>query len=495
MTRRPTREQVRRVEAILQRFDVKALEAFLAEPGARDTLAACDAVARTIRHRTSPEDEPPARDRLVFLQRLLVAAPDINRPSDDPSAHFATAFGTVVEGTGWMPEDAQRKLVEQLLPRADPNVPSGHYRNGQGISALDIAARLFAHRPKLLRLLAGKATRDGWLNALTLVLEGADKSPGAWEHVLGFLTGDAGGTDRTGLSPLHVASVFCEPEVVRAILVATPAPTIGTTGRGVVLVSEAWPPAGGVVPGVPYEPGLTAIELLDRVLDFAIATFAQHERKLSLERRKESQAAIDRRRAGRELLVGAGLVGRPVAPRIVPAWKRDIDKLFLDLADLADVDTPSLAADLDRVHLGDSGPWGYFAAAVEALEDFFANDAVLAWLAEGSLFRRLVTGDTFSGSDQRMLATELDPDDEHPIFRQLPIEEYPKEARAGLRQGNFIAADSDTDEVVFLWAGRVRPDGSRSSKVCRADLDTFEVLAPSVEAFLRAELDRALATM
>ena len=114
MAQRPTRAQVRRIEAILQRFDVAALEAFLNERGAREALSACDAVARTVRHRTSPEDVPPERERLVFLQRLLLVTPDINRPSDEPDAHFDTAFGAIVGG-GWMSEDAQLKLVAQLL--------------------------------------------------------------------------------------------------------------------------------------------------------------------------------------------------------------------------------------------------------------------------------------------------------------------------------------------------------------------------------------------
>lgn len=154
------------------------------------------------------------------------------------------------------------------------------------------------------------------------------------------------------------------------------------------------------------------------MLDFAIATFAQHERKLSLERRKESQAAIDRRRAGRELLVAAGLVGRPVAPRFAPAWKRDIDKLFLDIADLALTSTPrAWPPTSTRIPPRRQRAMGLLRRGGRDPRDFFANDAVLGWLAEGSLFRRLVTGDTFAGSDQRMLATELDPDDEHPILR------------------------------------------------------------------------------
>ncbi|APR78204.1 Hypothetical protein A7982_03551 [Minicystis rosea] len=41
-------------------------------------------------------------------------------------------------------------LVKELLPRGDPNVPSGHFRGGHGESALDLAALDYAARPEVL---------------------------------------------------------------------------------------------------------------------------------------------------------------------------------------------------------------------------------------------------------------------------------------------------------------------------------------------------------
>lgn len=77
---------------------------------------------------------------------------------------------------------------------------------------------------------------------------------------------------------------------------------------------------------------------------------------------------------------------------------------------------------------------------------------------------------------------------------ELLKHQEPRDLDAFLREGNVIAADSDSGELHFLWPGAPREDGSAAVRVCRADFESFEVLASSVEAFLSGQLDAALKT-
>jgi hypothetical protein len=475
---------VARIDELLKHQEPRDLDAFLREPGAREALAACDAIVRVATHHS--DLDLGEQRRLNFLQRLLGLEADLNHTS----ARHPTPFAAIV-GSYWLSEAHKLRLIGQHLERADPNLASGP---GGGTSALDAAVRSHDQHPRLLRALAGKATRDGWLNGLVLALERHDQQPGTFETLLGWLTGDAGGTGRRGLAAVHVAAVYCPPEVLQRILECTPDPKILTSASGQVNIHEGVPPGGGLVPSVAHGPGLTAIELLDRVLELAAGTLTEHGKRLSPDERSRRLASLERRNACRERLLAAGLVGRPAAPQVIPPFKRDIDALFLQLASLADLDPAPVQTDLDRIRLKDLGPWSYFTAAVETLAEFLAHDMVLAWLPEGTLFRRLVSEQAFRGQDERALATEGPADDDHPLFRWVPIEDYPRAARAGLRQGNFIAADSDSGELHFLWPGAPRKDGSAAVRVCRADFESFEVLASSVEAFLSGQLDAALKT-
>jgi hypothetical protein len=474
---------VARVDQILEQYELRALDAFLREPGAREALEHCDAIARVATYHTDLDLSESTR--LNFLQRLLGLEADLNRTGP----RHPTPFAAIV-GSSWLSGPHKLKLIARLLDQADPNIASGMYRT----SAIDAAVSSHAHEPRVLRALAGKATRDGWLNGLILALERHDQQPETFEAVLGWLTGDASGTGRRGLAAVHVAAVYCPPEVLTRILKCTRDPAVVTSTAGEVGVREGVPPSGGLVPTVAYEAGLTAIELLDRVLELAAGTLTEFGKRLDPEDRSRRAASLERRSACRERLLAAGLVGRPVAPQVIPAFKPAIDALFRQLASLADLDPAAVQADLDRIRLSDLGPWSYFTAAVETLEQFFTHDAVLAWLPEGTLFRRLVAQQAFRGQDQRALATEGPAEDDHPLFRWVPIDDYPRAARVGLRQGNFIAADSDSGELHFLWSGPARKDGSVRTRVCRADFETFEALATSVEAFLTSQLDAALNT-
>lgn len=479
-TRKPSAAVVARVAAVLQNYEVRDLDAFLREDGARDALVACEAIASAASQYTALDIDESKR--LRFLDRLVGLEADLDRRGSRGSTPF-----TAIVQSYWLSEANKLKLIGKLLERADPNLAWG-----TGASAIDAAVRSHPHEPKLLRALAGKATRDGWLNGLIVALEHHDQQPATFETLLGWLTGDASGTGRRGLAPLHVAAVYCPPAVLTRILECTSDPKIPTSAAGEVSVPEGVPPGGGFVPKVAYAPGLTAIELLDNVLELAAGTLGEFSKRLTPDERARRQASLERRESCRERLLAAGLVGRATPPQVIPAFKRPIDALFLQLASLVDHDLVSLQSDLDRIRLRDLGPWSYFAAAVETLAEFLHRDDVLAWLAPTSLFRRFIADEAFRGQDDRALATDESVEDDHPMFRRIPIADYPRSARAGLLLGNFIAADSDSGEVLFLWPGKTRKDGTASVRVCRADYDSYEVLATGVEAFLRDELDAAL---
>jgi hypothetical protein len=166
------------------------------------------------------------------------------------------------------------------------------------------------------------------------------------------------------------------------------------------------------------------------------------------------------------LLEGAGAgVGAAVLPP-QPAFKAGIDALVMTLGARLGAPADQLAALLAEEDVSELGPFSAFKREVDALRSLVAIEPDAAARSR-SVLARILAGSAFDGDPPTRFGS------------------YPKVAQKALKAGTILAA-SDAD----IWVAY--PVGS-GYHVAHAHPETFEVVAQSVEEFIRQELERMFA--
>jgi hypothetical protein len=167
--------------------------------------------------------------------------------------------------------------------------------------------------------------------------------------------------------------------------------------------------------------------------------------------------------------------------------KPAIDALVAALASLcgADVAATLSATPAQKRHTR----WEYAVAAVAACGPVW-SPALLA-ATEGRLLHRVLRGRLFETDDETCIV-EPD-DDELDGINPIVVKRYPKAARKLLLAGHIVAADGPE-----VWLILRKADGEQMSwgiTLYHLAPEGFEELAPSVEAWLAGELERARAQL
>ncbi|MCX5745480.1 MAG: hypothetical protein NT062_23635 [Proteobacteria bacterium] len=282
----------------------------------------------------------------------------------------------------------------------------------------------------------------------------------------GAIVDQAGALDRVVTKLGDTASgalvhFVCEPEVRVAYLehviarvdVNQPLPQ-----ALVVLVPIRW----GVTPSVRLRAGSTPLDLVETILAFVTTAEASHASKPNDQHRADTAAMIRTlAEAKRELLLARGAMrGAATDVLDLPPILAETATQLLRLATLIGADAAAIRAAVGTLDAGGMGPWGFLHEVVSRFEQELVSPA----LTSPALARLLAAFTTDAWSNQ------LDRSD-------LP---------AARRASASLAIEFATDDDARMLA--VKTD--RGTEIWQLAGDTVTVVAPSVPAYLEAEIDR-----
>jgi hypothetical protein len=403
-------------------------------------------------------------ERAAFFRRLLAAglAPDRTSPRFAPP--LMELIGAEI--------DEPLALVEALLRAgADPNIVSAR-RLVATCKLTPLGQAVWADDEKAVALLLSRANAASKLDALLTAIHKFHAHPDAARRIDTWLerVGDVDALGPSGFAPLHVAALT-SPEMVRRVLAKARNPAIPVAFSGELPIQEAVAPEGGVIPAVAVQAGMTALDLVNLVQELVERKAKEYAPRDRPPQKKNREAALDRLRANRELLVAAG-VPSAVAVPAPNAKKRHheiVDEEILRLAAFARADVPRIRSALDLVDVMGKGPWGYLIAAAGQVKPLLPTARIEAALRKSRFLWLLFQDSENVGFRTNVTVKERD---------------YPKEAQTALSEGHVVGAIQAT--LFILWfhqKGVPNP-----ARFCVAHPESFEVVGDTIEEFVRNEV-------
>ncbi len=217
----------------------------------------------------------------------------------------------------------------------------------------------------------------------------------------------------------------------------------------------------GLTPTLRVPEGATPLDLVDAILGFVTRAEAANARKPSEQFRADTAATIRelaRHKRDRLLARGAEKSARPERLDLPPVLAETGEQL-LRLAKLLGTDEASLREAMSAIDTGGMGPWGFLRALVPRFEAELVSPELPSPLAH---LLTAFTTDRWS--------------------TQLRRSELPAAERAAVELAVVFHRDDDASMLAVKTA--------TGTQIWRLAGDAVTVVAPSVPAYLQAELDR-----
>ncbi|MBU3066787.1 hypothetical protein KO481_35375 [Nocardia sp. NEAU-G5] len=297
------------IEAFLQEPDAARLAEIVAADGAIGALDAANVLDRLVTDAVGRRREDPDgfAARMALVPALIDAGVEVNRIRTHGGSPLA--YIIYMDGLG---TEERIALVRQLVDAgADPQLrtPGETSHRGSAAGALaDRRDRIADLRPLLEPTLNDEGRTDALITLLMrLVLDGGDHghvAADAWltDLIVTVPTVDLVGG--LGLAPVHLAALSGDVEVLARILARADDPNIAVTGTDRLSVRHSH--------SLRYLPGMTAVDLIDRVL-FEIDLAAPNIPDWKRDDHRTTADQLSRCRA--ELIRAGGHTAAPEPPR------------------------------------------------------------------------------------------------------------------------------------------------------------------------------------